>query len=415
MGNDESPFDPKYSLGLLGLIGNNTPPRSDNALVSAVTPTPGVSDLLRAFGASPPPSPHTGGAVSDLFGSGLGGIFGAAHDLGLLSQPTKSENALTSAASPSSGHSALARALTGLPPSFGGAVSDLFGSGASGGLGVSSAFGLFLAQRANPSASLSDLIDPAPQPPPPLGFGAAFSPFLSPLAPPPAPLYSPPRPQPAAPTVKRRAFFSFHYDDIWRVNVVRNAWKIDHPDSELNRSFYDSSLWESKKLEGEEAIKRLIREGVGYTSAVCVLAGAETCLRQWVRYEIARAIVDGRGLLTVQLNSIKHHVSKTAHAKGPNPLDYMAIGKVQEKAWEPPRYYLFEKQPMQDATGGWRFGWFRYSDYTLAVDLPAWVTAPATRYVTPLSNCAAEYDYIADNGHQNIGVWIDHAAKRAGR
>ena len=28
---------------------------------------------------------------------------------------------------------------------------------------------------------------------------------------------------------------------------------------------------------------------------------------------------------------------------------YMAIGKVQKKAWEPPRYYLFEKQPMQDA------------------------------------------------------------------
>jgi hypothetical protein len=88
---------------------------------------------------------------------------------------------------------------------------------------------------------------------------------------------------------------------------------------------------------------------------------------------------------------------------------------VQEKAWEPPRYYLFEKQPMQDATGGWRYGWFCYSDYTLSVDLPAWVIAPATGYVTPLSNCAAEYDYIADNGHQNIGAWIDHAAKRAER
>jgi hypothetical protein len=410
MGNDDNPFDPKYSLGLLGLIGNDTPPKSDNALTSSVTPTPGLSDLLRAFGASTPPNPGNG-AVSDLFGSGLSSsAFGAAYDLGLLSQPPKSDNALASAASPNSGHSALARALTGSPSPSVGAVSDLFGSGFSGGLGASSAFGLFSAQRAN---SQSDLIDP--QPPAPFGFGAAFSPFLSPLDPPPPPLYSPPRPQPAAPTVKRRAFFSFHYDDIWRVNVVRNAWKIDHPDSELNRSFYDSSLWESKKLEGDEAIKRLIREGVGYTSAVCVLAGAETWLRQWVRYEIARAIVDRRGLLTVHLNSIKHHVSKTTHAKGPNPLDYMAIGKVQERAWEPPRYYLFEKQPMRDATGGWRFGWFRYNDYSLAVDLPAWVTEPATGHVTPLSHCAAECDYIADNGHQNIGSWIDQAAKQAGR
>ncbi len=40
---------------------------------------------------------------------------------------------------------------------------------------------------------------------------------------------------------KRRVFFSFHYDDIMRVNNVRNAWKITHPDSTSMRSFYDSS------------------------------------------------------------------------------------------------------------------------------------------------------------------------------
>jgi hypothetical protein len=45
---------------------------------------------------------------------------------------------------------------------------------------------------------------------------------------------------------KRKAFFSFHWDDIMRVNVVRNAWKIGHPDSALMRSFYDSSLWEAR-------------------------------------------------------------------------------------------------------------------------------------------------------------------------
>ena len=45
-----------------------------------------------------------------------------------------------------------------------------------------------------------------------------------------------------------------HYDDIMRVNVVRNAWKIDHPDNALMRSFYDSSLWESRKLEGDDAV-----------------------------------------------------------------------------------------------------------------------------------------------------------------
>jgi hypothetical protein len=97
-----------------------------------------------------------------------------------------------------------------------------------------------------------------------------------------------------APATKRKAFFSFHFDDIMRVNVVRNAWKITHPDNALMRSFYDSSLWQRREIEGDGAVKRLIREGVQYTSAVCVLIGTGTWLRRWVRYEMARAIVDGR-------------------------------------------------------------------------------------------------------------------------
>jgi hypothetical protein len=35
--------------------------------------------------------------------------------------------------------------------------------------------------------------------------------------------------------VKRKAYFAFHFDDIMRVNNVRNAWKITHPDG-LNRA-----------------------------------------------------------------------------------------------------------------------------------------------------------------------------------
>jgi hypothetical protein len=49
--------------------------------------------------------------------------------------------------------------------------------------------------------------------------------------------------------VKRKAYFAFHFDDIMRVNNVRNAWKITHPDNALNRSFYDSSLWKVKSLK----------------------------------------------------------------------------------------------------------------------------------------------------------------------
>src|SRR5699024_9299286 len=105
-------------------------------------------------------------------------------------------------------------------------------------------------------------------------------------------------------------FFSFHFDDIMRVNNVRNAWKITHADSSSNRSFYDSSLWETRKVTKPEVIQQIIRVGVLGTSAVCVLVGSTTLDRRWVKYEIARAIIDGRGLLAVHLNSIKHHQTK---------------------------------------------------------------------------------------------------------
>jgi hypothetical protein len=248
-------------------------------------------------------------------------------------------------------------------------------------------------------------------------FGSAFG-GLAPAPPSPNWLDSlVPRPAPAPLTapVKCKAFLSFHFDDIMRVNVVRNAWKITHPDNALMRSFYDSSLWERKKLEGDEAVKRLIREGVGYTSAVCVLVGSETWLREWVKYEIARAIIDERGLLAVHLNSIRHHQTRAPHARGVNPLDGMAVGKVQEGALSTPRYYLFERIAVPAPRGGYRFAWDRYRDYTNPVKKPPWLDDCAPGYVTPLSKNADEYDYIAGNGHKNIGIWIDRAAQRAGR
>jgi hypothetical protein len=256
-----------------------------------------------------------------------------------------------------------------------------------------------------PSPAFGGLFGLAPLANQPTLFGALYAPAPAPYAP----------PKPVAPAIKRRAFFSFHWTDVWRVNVIRKAWKFRHPDNALLPSFVDSSLWESKKLNDDEAIKRLIQDGVRYTSAVCVLAGADTWERRWVRYEIARAIIDGRGLLTVHLNSIRHHATQTLHTRGHNPLSFMAIGKVQDNALRPARYFLFEKRLVWDGVGGWKLGWCRYDDYKIAVELPAWVRDPQPGYVTPLSDCAPERDYIAHDGHKNIGGWIDLAAQRAGR
>jgi hypothetical protein len=215
--------------------------------------------------------------------------------------------------------------------------------------------------------------------------------------------------------VKRKAYFAFYHDDIMRVNNVRNAWKISHPDSALNRSFYDSSLWESKKLQGDDALKRLIREGVGYTSAVCVLIGTETWLRRWVKYEIARAVIDERGLLAVHINGLRHHQRLTTDPLGPNPFDFVAIGKVHAGALSPVRYYLFEKRAAPDGYGGYKWEWHRYGDHTDPVKLPPWLKDCAPGYVMPLSANAGVYDYFANDGHKKIGAWIDRAAQAVGR
>lgn len=255
----------------------------------------------------------------------------------------------------------------------------------------------------SPKNSLSGLLALGSQPYPGI-FGSLAS-LPSPALP--VQPYATPAP------VKRKAFFSFHFDDVMRVTVVRNAWKISHPQATLMRSFYDSSLWESRQLEGDVALKRLIREGVHNTSAICVLVGSETWLRRWVKYEIARAVIDRKGLLAVHLNSIRHHRTRTPHTRGQNPLDFMAVGKVQTLGG--PRYYLFEKVAKPDGVGGYRLEWHRYEDYTESVTRPIWLDDPQTGYVTPLSTNAYVYDYIADEGHKNIGSWIDRAAVRAGR
>lgn len=209
-------------------------------------------------------------------------------------------------------------------------------------------------------------------------------------------------------TRKRRTFFSFHYADIMRVNVVRKSGEFAKSPIEPGRGiegYYDGSLWESKKLQGDEALKNLIRTGVENTSAVCVLVGTQTWQRRWVKYEIARSVIDGKGLLAVHINSINHHERRRPDERGYNPCGIMGIGQSSNG-----NYYLCEWVLRQ---GTWVWDW--YKDYITAVPLPAYVRHPPVQgRPIRLSDVTLEYDW-SQNGHQNIGNWIDLAATEAGR
>lgn len=217
---------------------------------------------------------------------------------------------------------------------------------------------------------------------------------------------------------KRRVFFSFHYADIMRVNNVRMAGEFAKSSSDSGRDvegFYDNSLWESRQRDGEEAIRNLIRDGVKNSSAVCVLVGTETWMRPWVRYEIARSVIDERGALVVHVNGLKHHKLGVAHAQGPNPLDYIGVYKqVPLGILSDPKYLLYEKKAVGKGYG-YVWEWHPYGKHTTQVDLPAWLPDPNPGYIMPLSEGAKVYDYVGGDGFRNIGAWIDTAAAAAGR
>ena len=198
----------------------------------------------------------------------------------------------------------------------------------------------------------------------------------------------------------RRTFFSFHYGpDVWRAWNVRNCW-IVRPEDQISSGFFDSSVFEASKKESDDALKAFLRKGMNNTSVTCVLAGARTSERRWVRYEIARSIIKGNGLLTVFIHGIRNRKKLTSQ-KGSDPLSKVGLYKWND------RVYLAELK------GG---KWVQYSDYTRAIpEADLWCPAPTTTRVTPLSSHCNTYDFVSQNGRTKIGSWIEVAASSAGR
>lgn len=161
----------------------------------------------------------------------------------------------------------------------------------------------------------------------------------------------------------RRVFFSFHFErDIWRVGQVRNCW-LTKPDRE-SAGFWDAVKWEEAKRQGDDAIKRWINNSLNNTSVTVVLIGAETANRQWVTYEIQRSFAVGNGMLGIYIHNMKDKNGLT-DTKGANPFANIYVADSY------PRRYLSDIYPV--------------------------------------------YDWVNNNGYQNLGVWIEEAAKAANR
>jgi hypothetical protein len=216
----------------------------------------------------------------------------------------------------------------------------------------------------------------------------------------------------ALPEVKRKVYFAFDFDDLLRVNNVRQVGKIGPREAKNARTFYDRSIWESRNIKTEEGLKNLMRAGVQHSSAVCALVGTNTWRSRWAKYEIARAVIDQRGLLAVHVNNINHNIRRAPDRRGISPLHVMGVYHSPNG-----NYYLYEKHAcMTNAAAselGWE--WLPYEDYTAPVSLPRYIPAIGAGLVMPLSVYTKEYDMTHDDGFKNIGAWIDTAAAQVNR
>ena len=198
----------------------------------------------------------------------------------------------------------------------------------------------------------------------------------------------------------RRTFFSFHYKpDVTRAWVVRNSWvmKVAQGDRE-DAGFFDSSVFEASQRESDDSLKRFLREGLSNTTVTCVLVGAETCLRRWVRYEISRSFIRGNGLLAIRIHTIGSLHSPPTPS-GSNPFDCLAFAvendtvrfkEIMTTGWQAARDV--GTMPLSDVAynlGG-------RTNHTFATMFPI-------------------YEWDSDKGYDNLGSWIESAAKQAGR
>ena len=161
----------------------------------------------------------------------------------------------------------------------------------------------------------------------------------------------------------RRVFFSFHYErDIWRASQIRNSW-VTKPDRE-SAGFWDAAEWEEVKRKGKESIERWIKNQLKGTSVTVVLIGKETSKREWVLFEIKESYKVGNGLLGIYIHNLKDQNGNT-DTKGENPFNKLYIERNGKKI------YLSEIYP--------------------------------------------SYDWMEDNGKDNLGEWIEKAVRAANR
>jgi hypothetical protein len=197
----------------------------------------------------------------------------------------------------------------------------------------------------------------------------------------------------------RRVFFSFHYNkDVQRSEVVKKSQFLK--DKQL-AGFFDSSAMEEAKRKDRDSLRRFLKKEMEGSSVVCVLVGEETANRPWVRFEILQGLMDARGIIGVRVHTIAGFDRKTTNP-GPNPFELLGVYCKGNSV------HVVQRS----AVGA---NWTYTTDFGQAV-LPKWPYTPnlPPAGTTPLSKYFPVHQW-ANEGHSNIGDWVEEAATQARR
>lgn len=194
----------------------------------------------------------------------------------------------------------------------------------------------------------------------------------------------------------RNVFFSFHYQrDIMRVQVIKNHYITKG--NYTTAGYFDGSLEEKAKKEGDLVVKKLIDKGLSGSSVLCVLIGAETYTRRWVDYEILKAVELGMGVFGIYI----HQIADPRSGKdifGQSPFVTLGYGTSGNKL-----------KPMIQYKSGWRDA--SYLDM-ISRSSATYLPASGSPILKDIFNV---YDWVDDDGFNNFGNWVEKAARQAGR
>ena len=161
----------------------------------------------------------------------------------------------------------------------------------------------------------------------------------------------------------RKVYFCFHYEnDINRTMTVRNSWVTQGVEA---AGFIDKAAFEQIKRQGNDAVHKWIDRQLDDTSVTVVLIGSETLNRPFVQYEICKSLERGNAVIGVHINGIRDMRTGLTSTKG---NIHTIIG--------------------------------HYTDQT-----PAYFDKV----------CDNIYDYATQKGYENMGYWIESAARAQGK